>query len=110
MAAARLARGQELLLLGLLLLLVLLGDPGWGAALSGNATWAAERGRERETERGGDRPSAAAEPLRPGRPLRAAALQRVPGLGAALRGHLHAAGRGLGLPGGSARQAGALVG
>uniref|UniRef100_A0A8B9X0L0 Protein smoothened n=2 Tax=Laurasiatheria TaxID=314145 RepID=A0A8B9X0L0_BOSMU len=35
MAAARLARGPELLLLGLLLLL---GGPGRGAALSGNAT------------------------------------------------------------------------
>lgn len=43
MAAARLARGPELLLLGLLLLLVLLGDPGWGAALSGNATWPGPR-------------------------------------------------------------------
>lgn len=36
MAAARLARGPELQLLGLLLLL--LGGPGRGAALSGNAT------------------------------------------------------------------------
>lgn len=38
MAAARLARGPEILLPGLLLLLPLLGGPGRGAALSGNAT------------------------------------------------------------------------
>lgn len=89
------------------------GGPGPGVGLERerDRAWAAKRRRERQKERGGDRPSAAAaEPLRPGRPLRAAALQRVPGLGAALRGHLHAAGRGLGLPGGSARQARALVG
>lgn len=84
--------------------------PGGGLERERDRAWASQCRREREEERAGDQPSAAAaEPLRPGRPLRAFALQRVPGLRAALRSHHHAAGWGLGLAGGSAQQARALV-
>lgn len=73
MAAARLARGPELLLMGLLLLL--LGGPGRGMALSGNATGPGPRnagGSARRSAAGTGPPpllshcgrAAACEPLR----------------------------------------------
>ena len=43
------------------------------------------------------------------RGLRAAPLRLLPGLRAALRAHLHAAGGGLGIAGGGARKAAAVV-